>query len=113
MSEQKINITPENITEWLHSTGYLFPRNEIELSRFERLYPEIERETEDSAIDPFVILEGGRHRKLFKLDIEDEQVEDYPQIKMAARKYQNLPKHIIEKIKQNQKKSSDNDKSEG
>lgn len=112
MSKKKINITPENITEWMCSTGYLFPRNEIELARFERLYPEIERETEDASVDPFAILEGTRQRKTIKLNIEDEQVENYPQIRMAARKYQNLPEHILDKIKQNQKKSSDNDKSE-
>lgn len=112
MSTQKIKISQVNITEWLRSTGYLFPRNEIELARFERLYPEIKRQTEDSSVDPFAILEGTRQRKSIRLDFEDEQVDNYPQLRMAARKYQDLPVHIIDKIKQNQKKSSDNDKPE-
>jgi hypothetical protein len=112
MSKIKINITPDNITEWMCSTGYLFPRNEVELARFERLYPEIERENKDTSVDPFAILKGTRQRNSIKLNTKDDQVEDYPQIRMAARKYQDLPEHIIDKIKQNQKKSSDNDKPE-
>lgn len=112
MSKKKINITQDNFTEWLCSTGYLFPRNEIELARFERLYPEIEKLTEDATVDPFAILDGSRKRKPIKLDIQDEEIENLPEMRMAARKYQNLPEHIIEKIKKNQKKSSDNDKPE-
>jgi len=112
MSKKKINITQDNITEWMCSTGYLFPRNEIELARFERLYPEIERQSEDASVDPFAILEDIRERKVIKLNIEDDQIEDYPQARMAARKYQDLPEHILKKLKQNQKKSSDNDKPE-
>ena len=42
MTQNKKHITPENITEWLASTGFLLPRNEVELERFEKLYGEIE-----------------------------------------------------------------------
>lgn len=112
MSKKKINITQGNIIEWMCSTGYLFPRNEIELTRFERLYPEIERKTDAATIDAFAILKGSRKRTSIRLNIEDEQVENNPQMRMAARKYKNLPEHIIEKIKKNQKKSSDDDKPE-
>ncbi len=112
MSKKKINITQDNLTEWLCSTGFLFPRNEIELSRFERLYPEVERKTKDDSVDPFAILDGSRKRKSIKLDIEDDEIKNLHELRMAARKYQNLPEHIIEKIKKNQKKSSDDDKPE-
>ena len=112
MSKKKINITQDNLTEWLSSTGYIFPRNEIELSRFERLYPVVERNTKDDSVDPFAILDGSRKRKPIKLDIDDEVIENLPELRMAARKFQNLPEHIIEKIKKNHKKSSDNDKPE-
>lgn len=112
MSKKKINITQDNLIEWLCSTGYLFPRNEIELSRFERLYPEVERKTKDDSVDPFAILDSSRKRKPINLDIQDEEIENLPEMRMAARKYQDLPEHILEKIKKNQNKSNDNDKPE-
>ena len=112
MSKNKINITYDNLTEWLCSTGYLFPRNEIELSRFERIYPEVERKSNDDSVDPFTIIDGSRQRKPFRLDLEDDEIENLPELRMAARKYKNLPDHIIEKIKKNQNKLSDYDKPE-
>ena len=31
-------VTESNLDDWLHSTGFLYPTNEIQLERFEKLY---------------------------------------------------------------------------
>jgi hypothetical protein len=108
MGNKKIDITPENVTEWLRSTGYLFPRNERELSRFEKLYPKVNRETKNTSIDPFAIIEGSRKPKRIQLQFKEDENEEYSDLRMAARKYENLPDHIREKIKQNHKNDGGN-----
>lgn len=111
MGKNKIDITPKNITEWLRSTGYLFPGNERELSRFEKLYPKVNRETKNTSIDPFAIIEGSRKPRKIQLQFEEDNSKEYSDLRMAARKYENLPDHIREKIKQNHKNDG-GDKSE-
>lgn len=111
MAKDKINITPENITEWLCSTGYLFPRTTIELSRLNKLYPEVKRDTNDEQVDPFKILDNSRERKPLNLQVSEDQEEDYSDLRMAARKYEELPDHIVEKIKKNHRNNG-GDKSE-
>ncbi|MDZ7659503.1 hypothetical protein [Fodinibius sp.] len=111
MAKDKINITLENITEWLCSTGYLFPRTQIELSRLNKLYPEVERDTKDEQVDPFEILDNSRERKPLNLQVSKDLKEDYSDLRMAARKSEELPEHIIEKMKKKHKNNG-GDKSE-
>ncbi|SMO83745.1 hypothetical protein [Fodinibius sediminis] len=111
MAKNKINITLENITEWLCSTGYLFPRTQIELSRLNKLYPEVKRDTKDEQVDPFKILENSRERKPINLETSANRKEDYSDLRMAARKSEGLPKHIVEKMKKKHKNNG-GDKSE-
>lgn len=108
MAKNKINITLENITEWLCSTGYLFPRTQIELSRLNKLYPEVNRDTKDEQVDPFKILDNTRERKPINLEVSENRKEDYSDLRMAARKHENLPDHIIVKIKQKHKNNGGN-----
>ena len=56
MAQNKKHITPENITEWLASTGFLLPRNEVELQRFEKLYGDIDFCLTGQEIDPEKII---------------------------------------------------------
>src|SRR5699024_10435165 len=99
MAKNDINITPENITEWLRSTGYLFPRTKTELSRLNKLYPEVKRDTKDEQVDPYEILDNSRERKPLNLQVSENIKEDYSDLRMAARKSEELPEHIIEKMK--------------
>lgn len=104
MAQNKKNITPENITEWLSSTGFLFPRNEVEDARFEKLYDDIEA-TLGYTIDPKKIINNEMPSKsLKKVAIDNSQFTEF---KMAARNGKNLPKHIIEKIMKNQNNKDD------
>jgi hypothetical protein len=107
MAQNKKHITPENITEWLASTGFLFPRNEVELERFEKLYGEEDLGLTGKEIDPDKIINGTfREKKILRLsdDVKREEINSY---RMAARNGNTLPKHILDKIKQNQCKPKD------
>ena len=104
MAQNKQHITPENLTEWLASTGFLFPRNEIELERFEKLYGDIDFNLTGKEIDPDRILNNDfNEKKAIKVpdDINQNQINEY---KMAARNGKDLPKHIMDKIIKNQNK---------
>jgi hypothetical protein len=107
MAQNKKHITPENITEWLASTGFLFPRNEIELERFEKLFGDIDFGLTGKEIDPDKIINDSfSEGKIFKIpeEINPEEVRQY---RMVARKGNNLPKHIMDKILKNQSKPED------
>lgn len=104
MAQNKKHITPENITEWLSSTGFLFPRNEVELERFEKLYGDDDFGLTGTEIDPDKIIGGTfRENKIFKIpdNIQQNEISPY---RMAARNGNDLPKHILDKIKKNQNK---------
>ena len=104
MAKDKKNITPENITEWLCSTGFLFPRNEIELERFDKLHGDTDFGLTGKEIDPDKIINGTfRNKKSFELPHEVKKDDVYP-YRMAARNGSSLPKHILDKIKKNQSK---------
>lgn len=104
MAQNKKHITPENITEWLSSAGFLFPRNEVELERFEKLYGEEDFGLTGKEIDPDKIINGTfRETKVVKIPIEINKEEDNP-FRMAARNGSSLPQHIMDKIKKNQSK---------
>ncbi|SHG52034.1 hypothetical protein SAMN05443144_13210 [Fodinibius roseus] len=111
MAKNRINITPENLTVWLRSTGYLFPRTKVELSRLNKLYPEVKRDTKDEQVDPYEMLENSREREPLNLQVSENIEEDYSGLRMAARKYEKLPEHIIEKMKKKHKNNG-GDKSE-
>lgn len=107
MAQNRKHITPENITEWLSSTGFLFPRNEVELERFEKLYSEDDFGLTGNEIDPDKIINGTfRETKIVKLptDINQEEINSY---RMVARNGNTLPKHIMDKITKNQSKPKD------
>ncbi|NLA16356.1 MAG: hypothetical protein GX877_07470 [Bacteroidales bacterium] len=107
MAQNKKHITPENITEWLSSTGFLFPRNEVELKRFEKLYGDVDFGLTGKEIDPDKIINGTfKETRIVKMptDINQEEIKPY---RMAARNGRSLPKHILDKIKKNQSKPKD------
>lgn len=107
MAQNKKHITPENVTEWLASTGFLFPRNEVELARFERLYDDVDFGLTGNEIDPDKIINNSfREKKVIKIPDEIKQ-DNFSEYRMAARNGKDLPKHIIDKILKNQNKPKD------
>ena len=102
MASKRININNDNIYEWLCSTGFLLPRNEVELTRFERLFPDKEINVNEGTIDPMAIIKGDRNRKSLNQNGDNKDISDgMESLRMAARKHQGLPDHILDKIKKN------------
>ncbi len=91
------------------STGFLFPRNEVELARFEKLYDDVEENLSGHQIDPEVIL--GRKPKTIIVPLKKtiDTEKDLAQFRMVARKGSNLPQHIQDKMKNNHQKRKEND----
>lgn len=107
----KRKIDSNNLNEWLRSTGFLFPQNEIELKRFNELYSDFDFKLNDATIDVRSIIEGNvcsaRGFRLLKNDNINKNIED---LKMVARKGEEIPKHIIDKMMQKHCKSDNEDK---
>lgn len=103
MGTNKKHIAPEHLTEWLASTGFLFPTDEKELERFEKLFG-----------DPNLNSEGSiNHERILKNVFDDEVIvkklnpdasQDNRQLKMVARNGGDVPKHILDRIIKNQQK---------
>ena len=105
MAQNKKHITPENVTEWLCSTGFLFPRNETELNRFEKIHGDVDYGLTGSELDPERIMKGLPYDKRTISFTPNVEKEDFTEFRMAARNGNALPKHIMDKIKKNQTKS--------
>ena len=112
MAQNKSHITPDNMAEWIASTGFIFPRTMRELMRFEKLYNDVEINLEGCQIDPEKIL--GRKGGADVIQLPQEEKKEKTHFRMAARKGDsNIPQHILEKIKKNQdqrKKDDDGSK---
>ncbi|MAU14465.1 hypothetical protein QSE00_04665 [Arenibacter sp. M-2] len=100
------------LDSWLGSTGFLFPSNELELDRFNRLYEDYDYKLDEKSIDPIAIIKGTFHREpkiltMFENDVDDE-IES---LRMVARKgNKDLPQHIIDKMrKKHNQDSSDSE----
>ena len=112
MAENKKSITPENIYEWMASTGFLMPRNEIELERFEKLFKDVDLGLTGKEIDPNKIISGEYKidkKALVPKDISSDQIKEY---RIAARNGEKLPANIMDKILKNQRKKKDDRASE-
>lgn len=107
MAQNKSNITPDNMGEWMASTGFLFPRTMKELLRFEKLYGDVQINLEGCQIDPEKIL-GRTGGNVFPISSAQNKKETV--LRMAARKGEgNIPQHILEKMKTNQDKRKKDD----
>lgn len=104
MAQSKINIDSDNITEWLASTGFIFPRTEAELDRFNKLYEESEIQINDPDFEK--IMNIG-NKVVTNRKPEMKIVENLEEFRMVARNGNNLPSHILDKIKKNQSKKKD------
>jgi len=104
-------INFKNLDEWLHSTGFLFPKNETQLARFNRLYADYDFKLKDVRIDVKSIIDGSVcfNTRIFRI-IEDEDInKEIGELKMVARKGQEIPKQVIDKMRKKHRKD-DGDK---
>lgn len=105
-------IDVEHLDSWLGSTGFLFPINDLELDRFNRLYKDYNYKLDDINIDPTSIINNTFHRapkviNMFENDFDDE-IEG---LRMVARKgKEELSQDIIDKMrKKHNRDSSDSE----
>ncbi|MDR0231056.1 MAG: hypothetical protein LBI82_02935 [Dysgonamonadaceae bacterium] len=109
-TNSRSKIDNHNLEEWLRSTGFLFPTNELEIIRFNKLYANYDFKLKDASIDAKSIIEGNscsNNIKVFKPAKNDELNSEIGELKMAARKGQEVPKHIIDKMMQKHRKNDD------
>ncbi|MPR37430.1 hypothetical protein [Salmonirosea aquatica] len=103
----KNNVFPdsESLTEWMASTGFLFPRSVDELDRFNRLHGKaISGDDRRSTVSLERICSGkARPFPVERRAMEDEEKRAIEQYRMAARKGGDLPEHILNKMLNNQK----------
>lgn len=103
-------ISEDNLDDWLHSTGYLYPMNEKQLDRFNKLYEGYDFKLKNATIDIKSIIEGTlcNKAKVIPLNISPDINAEIENLKMVARKGQsNLPKHIIDKMRNKHRDSDD------
>ena len=112
MAKNKVHIDEENIYEWLCSTGFLLPSTELELARFELLFPAEQIKVNAAAVDPFAIINGTREKKELSWTKMNPDEKEQGELRMAARGQAELPAHILARIKKNQQKNDPSNRSE-
>lgn len=104
-------ISDENLDDWLHSTGFLYPTNEKQLDRFNKLFEDYDFKLNNAVIDVKSIINGTlcNKTKTIPLNISLDISSEIENLKMVARKGQtnNLPKHIIDKMRNKHRDSDD------
>lgn len=100
-TNNKNKINNLNLEEWFRSTGFLFPTNELELARFDKLYADYDFKLKDVSIDARSIIKGNIcscETKIFHIGRVEELNSEIEELKMVARKGQEVPKHILDKM---------------
>lgn len=104
-------ITEDNLDDWLHSTGFLYPRNEKQLDRFNKLFEDYDFKLNNARIDITSILNDTlcNKTKIIPLNLSSDFNNEIESLRMVARKGQsnNLPKHIIDKMRNKHRDSDD------
>ncbi|HIC32990.1 MULTISPECIES: hypothetical protein [Flavobacteriaceae] len=105
-------IETAQLDSWLGSTGFLFPSNELELDRFNKLYEDYDYKLDDKSINPIAVINNTFYRKPKVITMfEEDVVEEIETLRMVARKgKKELPQHIIDKMrKKHNQDSSDSE----
>ena len=109
-------IDISQLESWLSSTGYLFPSNEIELERFNKLFNDYNFLLDDKSIDPIAIINNTFHREpriisIFENDSSNSEDvnNEIESLKMVARKAKagSLKNAINKMLKNHDSKKSD------
>ena len=103
----KIN---NDFDSWLGSTGFIYPQNELEVARFDKLYKDFDFKLESERIDPLAII-GNRFLEKFE-NSEPKVIQlkkEAESLRMVARKgVKKIPQHIIDKMLKKHKDQDDN-----
>jgi hypothetical protein len=101
-------IEIEQLDSWLSSTGFLFPGNELELYRFNKLFDDYDYKLDNVSIDPIAIINNTFHREPKVIIMFDDEVDqEIEGLRMVARKgTKKLPQHIIEKMRRKHNQGS-------
>ena len=105
MAKSNIFLDSEDWTSWLASTGFLFPRNELELARYNKLYTDSDLiKLTDSTVSIKRILTGTSRLLPAGSLFEEKDIDQITsQYRMVARNGEgNIPDHIWNKMKNNQ-----------
>ena len=94
------------IDKILSSTGYLPPRNEEEMTAFERIYSKVEID-ESFHVDADSIINGNCHYKPKVVQMSSTNSVSQADLRMAARNFGKLPEDVVEKLKQQHKDDGD------
>jgi hypothetical protein len=95
---QKIEFT--ELGSWLGSTGFIYPQNDIELERFNKLYENYDFQLKSEKIDPLAIIGDKFLEKFEKTEPKIIRFkEEAESLRMVARKgAKKIPQHIIDKM---------------
>lgn len=107
-NNQKIKFN--EFDSWLGSTGYIYPQNELELARFNKLYENYDFKLKSEMIDPITVI---GHAFLERSKISEPKIirlkDEVESLRMVARKGEKkIPQDIIDKMLRKHKGQSDN-----
>lgn len=105
MKKNRKKFNENEITEILASTGMIFPRNKIELERFEILHGDNDFGLTGNEIDPDIILERNKI-KVRNIKLPDVNAISYD-YRLVARKDEENCKTDMEKIIKKPNKKGD------
>lgn len=94
------------IDKILSGTGYLPPRNEEEMTAFERIYSTVEID-ESFHVDVDSIINGTCHYKPKAVKMSSTNSVSQTDLRMAARNFGQLPEDVVEKLKKQHKDDGD------
>lgn len=102
-----IEIT--QLDNWLGSTGFLYPRTEIELDRFNKLFEEFDFQLDNQSINPLAIINNTFYNESKTISmIENDINDEIENLRMVARKGdRNLPQHVIDKMRKKHNQGPD------
>ena len=96
MAQNKIQITAENSREWLASTGFIFPINQVELTRYNLLFGDADSGITGKEVDPFKIIKDSS-RNVRYIGVK-QYIKGLHQHKMVAANANTLPAHIMKLV---------------
>jgi len=107
-------VTLENFDDCLMYTGYLLPENDRQLDNFNKLYEDYNFELNNVKINVEAIVNGNLScciKKTRVLDIREEDADvEIQNLRMIARKGEEIPQDIIDKMKKKHRPKDNDEK---
>ncbi len=94
----------KKIIDLFQSKGLLFPETEKEVEEFELFNPVDNENPADWETPEQIVKRGLQKLQQIKSASEDSLSEEIEELRMVARKGNNLPQHVIDKMKAKHRK---------